>query len=278
MKIYAFHLLNDYSGSPKVLGQLLKAWAKEPNLEVTLVTCDGRDGFLSDIDGVEYQYFWYRWASNPLLRLFNLTLSQLLLFVKMFFKVRKGDVVYINTVLPFGAAFLGRLRGCRVIYHVHETTMKPAVLKWFLFGVARWAANDVIYVSHYLQKQEPFKSAKNHVLYNSVEDEFWRKAQSNFTVSERPQNVLMVCSLKDYKGVREYVKLSQDNPQFNFQLVLNASQPEINAYFKELGVPGNLRLFATQTNLHPFYQWADVLLNLSRPDTWVETFGLVFEL
>ena len=43
MKIFAFHLLNDYSGSPKVLMQLIKGWTKN-NLDVHLVTCKGRNG------------------------------------------------------------------------------------------------------------------------------------------------------------------------------------------------------------------------------------------
>jgi glycosyltransferase involved in cell wall biosynthesis len=273
MRIFAFHLLNDYSGSPKVLSQLLKGWVKN-GVEVNMVTCKGREGFLSDIEGVKYHYYKYKFSENKWIRLFNLTYSQLIVFLKFLTQVKKNDIVYVNTVLPFGAGVLGKFKGCRVIYHVHETTMKPPILKKFLFGVAKWSAKDVIFVSKYLQAQESFKKVKSHVIYNAIEDEFYEKAKINREISNHPKNVLMVCSLKDYKGVREFYELSKLNPQFEFKLVVNAIQQEIDHYFIYDVIPSNLLIFPTQTNLHPFYKWADVILNLSRPDGWVETFGL----
>ncbi len=270
-KIYTFHLLNDYSGSPKVLMQLAKGWVNE-GLDVHIVTCSGRDGFLSDIANVTYHYYWYKWAANPYIRLFNLMLSQLLMILMLLFKVNKKDIIYINTVLPFGAAFLGKLKGCRVIYHVHETSMKPPILKKFLFGTAKWAAKDAIYVSQYLSKQEEFSSSKTHILYNAIEDEFLQTANNNLDISSVAKKALMVCSLKDYKGVSEFVQLAKDNPNCNFRMVMNATQADIDGFFNNL--PYNIELYDVQTNLHPFYQWADIILNLSRPDGWVETFGL----
>ena len=273
MKIYAFHLLNDFSGSPKVLMQLAKGWTKN-GIEVHLVTSSGRTGFLSDIEGVTYHKYWYKWAANPFLRLFNLSLSQLFLICKLFFKVKRKDIIYINTVLPFGAAFLGKMKRCKVIYHVHETTMKPPILKKFLFGVAKCAANDAIYVSKFLLNQEPFKKSTNHILYNAIEDQYLEKAIKNRVPKENLKKVLMVCSLKDYKGVNEFVWLANKNEQFQFQLVLNTTREEIDAFFDKNKLSRNLEIFATQTDLHPFYKNADVILNLSRPDGWVETFGL----
>ncbi len=274
MRIFAFHLLNDYSGSPKVLMQLLKGWVQK-DMEVNMVTCTGRDGFLSDIAGVRYHYFWYRWAANPWMRLFNLVWSQILLFFHFVCIVRKEDIVYINTVLPFGAAFVGKMKGCKVIYHVHETSMKPALLKKALFGIAQWAADEVIYVSKYLAAQEPFPASKTHVLYNAIEPAFLQQAknyirQNNTTLS----NVLMVCSLKDYKGTHEFIRLAADHPEYQFRLVVNAAQSDIDTWLGGGTTSSNLHIFPTQTNLHPFYQWAHLVVNLSRPDGWIETFGL----
>lgn len=273
MRIFAFHLLNDYSGSPKVLMQLVKSWIKQ-DIDVTIVTCNGRRGFLSDLPGADYSFFWYKWAANPVLRLFNLTLSQLLLLVKLFLKVKKEDVIYINTVLPFGAAFLGKLKGCRVIYHIHETSMKPALLKKLLFGIAKWSATEVIYVSKYLQEVENISNKKNEIIYNAIEDKFLDTAKLNWNHKKHNKNVLMICSLKEYKGVFEFVKLAQKLPGFKFRLVVNASQTDISCFFKTNELPANLEIFPTQTNTHPFYAWADVILNLSLPDGWIETFGL----
>lgn len=273
MKIYAFHLLNDYSGSPKVLMQLVKGWLKN-DIEVHLVISAGREGFLSDIPGVTYHYYWYKWASNLLVRFFNLMLSQVLVFLTLMFKVKKEDLVYINTILPFGAAFLGKLKGCRILYHLHETTVRPAIFKKMVFGIAKSMSNDVIYVSKFLSEQEPFKTGNVHVLYNAIEYDFLETAKNNRQQIIDPDKVLMVCSLKEYKGVIEYVVLAEDNPHYQFRLVLNASKAEIAAFFENHNLSSNLKKYDSQTDLHPFYQWADVILNLSRPDGWVETFGL----
>ena len=273
MKIYAFHLLNDYSGSPKVLMQLAKAWTKN-NIEVHVVTSGGKQGFLTDIKGVHSRSLKYSLAENPVLRLFKLVWSQIGLVFKFFGEVSKDDIIYINTVLPFGAAFLGKLKGCRIIYHMHETSMKPPILKSFLFGIAKWAADDVIYVSRFLAGQEPFPNNTTHILYNAIEDGFLNEAIKNRKQETNYDNVLMVCSLKNYKGVNEFTNLAKTNAHFNFRLVLNASQVEIEKYFKNKQLTSNLDIYSTQSNLHPFYQWADVILNLSWPTRWVETFGL----
>lgn len=273
MRIFAFHLLNDYSGSPKVLGQLIKGWVKN-DLEVHLVTSFEQEGFLSNISEINTHSLPYRFVKNPFLRLFLLFWSQIFIVFKLYFKVKKSDTIYINTVLPFGACLLGKLKGCRVIYHLHETSIKPKILKWFLFSWIKYFADDVVYVSRFLSKQEVFKRPKIHILYNSLEERFWQKAQKNRQTNSNPKNILMVCSLKVYKGIWEFVHLAQDGPFFQFRLVLNASQQDIDAFFNEKTLPDNLELFSTQTDLHPFYQWADVLVNLSRPDGWVETFGL----
>ncbi len=273
MKIFTFHLLNDYSGSPKVLMQLINGWVKK-GLDVNVITCEGREGFLSDIPGVTYQYFWYQWAANRFQRFFNLIWSQLMLIFKLLFVVRKQDVIYINTVLPFGAALLGMIKGCRVIYHIHETSIKPILLKKFLFGMVGLAADDVIYVSKFLAEQEKFRNKNIIILHNAIENNFLETASSQQKESTNFQNVLMVCSLKAYKGVNEFVALSQLLQQYQFRLVVNADQAEIDQFFKTTLLPQNLEIFSTQTNLHPFYSWADIVLNLSRPDAWVETFGL----
>jgi glycosyltransferase involved in cell wall biosynthesis len=273
MKIFAFHLLNDYSGSPKVLSQLLKGWV-DKSYDVNVVTCKGRDGFLSDIAGVQYHYYKYNFAENKLIRLFNLALSQLIVLVNFTGKVKKHDLIYVNTVLPFGAALVGKLKGCRVIYHVHETTVKPPIFKKFLFGIAEWTANDVIYVSNFLKNEERFRKARCHVIHNAIEDVFYQKAIAERTICETPENVLMVCSLKAYKGVGEFLQLSKLNANYRFRLIVNAVQSELDVYFSDEIFPENLEILTTQTNLHPHYQWADIILNLSRPDGWIETFGL----
>jgi L-malate glycosyltransferase len=85
---------------------------------------------------------------------------------------------------------------------------------------------------------------------------------------------LMVCSLKAYKGLYEFIQLAEDHQDYSFRLVLNAGQNEIDSFFTGQHFPQNLEIYPSQKNLHPFFQWADVIVNLSLPDGWIETFGL----
>jgi L-malate glycosyltransferase len=271
-RIFAFHLLNDYSGSPKVLMQLLKTWGAY-GYSVHLYTSQNK-GFLSDINHVIYHKGWYKYSSNRWLRLFFYTLSQIWLVIKMFKTVKKTDIVYVNTILPFGAAFLGKLKGCKVIYHVHEVSIKPKILKWFLFKVIKMFADEIVFVSKYVSDNYCIKNKKTHIIYNSIENHFLNIAEKNREKKQKQNNVLMVCSLKEYKGINEFIQLASDNPKYFFQLVLNAHQTEIQQFFKNVTMPYNIEIFDVQTNLHPFYQWADIILNLSKPDSWIETFGL----
>ncbi|RFC55037.1 glycosyltransferase family 4 protein [Brumimicrobium aurantiacum] len=271
-RILAFHLLNDRSGSPKVLSQILKSWAKE-KCEVILYTSAHENGFLSNIPGIQKKTAWYQFNANPWIRLVYYSLSQFILFFRLLFVIKKTDIVYVNTVLPFGAALAGKIKGAKVIYHVHESTVNPAILKWFLFKIVALTATEIINVSQYVASAHNIKNTNNHLIYNAIDDSFLAKRKERL-INEKPENILMVCSLKAYKGVFEFINLAKDYPQFKFRLVLNARQTEIDAFFEGHIIPQNISLYSTQKNLHPFYQWADLIVNLSRPDGWIETFGL----
>lgn len=271
MRIIAVHLLNNYSGSPKVLMQLLKGWTKN-NIETHLYTCGGT-GFLTDISGVINHFYWYRFAKNPIIRLFCLGISQLFLSIKLVFLLTKKDVLYINTVLPFGAGIIGKIIGCKVIYHLHETGMKPKILNTFLFGVVQYCATDVVYVSNFLAKQENLKINKS-ILYNVIENDFRKKAEIHLNEKKEAKLILMISSMKVYKGINQFVKLARINPKYHFKLVLNATSIEIADHFKKEILPTNLVICPTQKEVHQLYQEASIVLNLTMTKLCTETFGL----
>ncbi len=270
-KIFAFHLLNDYSGSPKVLGQLLKGWADD--YSVQLYTSDSTPGFLSGIEGISYHSNSYRFHPFIPLRLLVLLFSQLFTLFSLLFKVKKEDVVYVNTILPFGAAIAGKIKGARVIYHIHETSINPKVFKQFLLFWVKVCATEVIYVSNFLANEEPLDKPR-HILWNAIEDDFRKKAEAHRRTGVESSNVLMLASLKKYKGVDEYVAIAAACPELDFDLVANASEQDIAAYFGQQKLPVNLTIYPAQRDVHPFYQRAKVVMNLSRPEEWKETFGL----
>lgn len=267
-KIIFVHLFNDRSGSPKVLAQVVTA-LHNAGLKGELLTSNHEDGFLTDVPIVRRTLF-YRRSSNKLLTLFWYALGQLLLFGQCLRYWRQDVEFYINTMMPAGAALAAWLMGKRVIYHVHETSIKPDIFKKCLRAVIQLTASKVVFVSGFLRDSEAFINKPQALLYNSIElPELPVVHKNNF-------NVLMVCSLKAYKGVQEFVQLATrlaDQPDMNFTLVLNADQQEINAYFAT-SLPLNLQIVPRQQSLTSFYQAASVLLNLSRPHECIETFGL----
>lgn len=275
-QIVFVHLLNDYSGSPLVLSQVMNNVDDAAYEKILFTSRNGTDGFLSGLPNVKTNYFWYRWQANPWLRLFTFMLSQAILFFKLLAFWRKDVIIYVNTLLPFGAGLAGKLMGKKVIYHVHETSMKPALLKRFLRLVANHTATSVIHVSKYLAQHEHFSKPENSVIYNTLSPSFIEQAVHYKTTATTPAvfTVLMLCSLKDYKGVDEFSSLAHRLPAVNFELVLNTSRQEADAWFAKQLVPANLVIHPVQKNVHPFYQRASLLLNLSHPDKWIETFGM----
>lgn len=275
MKVVFAHLLNDYSGSPLVLSSVIKGVRKE-GYEVDLFTSGNNEGFLSNLD-INYYHFPYRFFVNKYVRLVVFMSSQMILFLKMLWQYRnqKDVVFYVNTLLPFGAGLAGKILGNRVVYHIHEISMKPPSFKRLLKTFADKTASTAIYVSNDLMRQEALPNVEGTVVYNGISNDFIAKAKNGKTPKSNDDfNILMLCSLKDYKGVPEFVELAKRLPQYKFELVINATNAEIKDYFGTIPSYKNLIIFPVQSNVHPFYQRADLVLNLSHPETWIETFGM----
>ncbi len=272
-KIVCTHLYNDFSGSPLVLSTVIKGFL-EKGYEVDVLTSTQQEGFLSNLNVRSFDNR-YAFVEQKWIRVFLFFWTQFYCFLKMF-QYRKQDVaVYVNTLLPFGVALAAKLMNKKVIYHIHETSVKPAFLKAFLKWVASKTASQIIYVSDYLQQQEPIENVPSTVVHNALSDDFIKTAQSYKKEKNKEAfTVLMLCSLKAYKGVDEFIKIAKLLPQLNFDLVLNAEEMAIDSYFNNQSLPENLTIFPKQSNVHPFYQKADVVVNLSHPEQWVETFGM----
>jgi glycosyltransferase involved in cell wall biosynthesis len=274
-QIVFVHLLNDYSGSPLVLSQIIQSLPDREYKKWLYTSDSSREGFLSGLDGVRTVHFRYRWKANGWLRLLSYTFSQVLLFFQLLRFCRKDVLIYVNTLLPFGAALAGRLMGKKIIYHLHETSMKPPPLKAFLRFVANHTADSVIYVSHYLANAEKMSGRRPVIIHNCLPPAFNTKAAPHRpSTSGKPHCVLMLCSMKEYKGIGEFLTLARMLPSLAFELVLNATAEETQAWMGRQEAPVNLTVYSAQSDTHPFYQRATIVINLSHPDKWIETFGM----
>ncbi len=270
-KIVCVHLFNDFSGSPLVLANAIKGF-REDNITVDLHTSGSGEGFLSNLD-VNYHFFNYHFYQNKILRSIALLWSQLILIFKLLRYRNQDVIIYANTLLPFGAAIAARMMGKKLIYHIHETSVKPAFLKAFLKFIASKTASLSVFVSKFVKEEEEMDNVPSVVVYNSLDSKFVHTAQAQ-SIKKEAFTILMLCSLKDYKGVKEFVSLSKQLPSHNFELVLNAKQEDIDDYFSNSELSHNLKLFPRQSNVHPFYKRASLVLNLSHPEEWMETFGM----
>ena len=276
-QIHCAHLLNDYSGSPRILGQTISALQERGNSCSLYVGCSG-PGVLDALNVPVYKYA-YRRFGNRWLTLLAYLWSQVALFFVLVRRLSPGAVILVNTMMPFGAALAGKVRGATVVYHLHETSIKPAVLKKFLRGVIGRCAKKVVYVSKYLQQNDEIEGVSAITVYNGLAEPFQRQAACTvYQHLHRGQfEVLMLTSLKAYKGVNEFLGLASalvDQPHISFALVLSASQAELDDYFRDLTIPENLVLHPATSDVVRFYSSASLVVNLSRVDSCVETFGL----
>src|SRR3954452_19838771 len=164
--VVCVHLLNDFSGSPRVLADAIAA-LRRAGAEVDLFTSD-TDGCLSNTDARTTR-FRYRRSKRKWLTLVRFAIAQADLTWLLVRRYRGTRVViYVNTLLPFGGAVAGKLIGARVVYHVHETSLRPRWLKAFLSFVARTCATRHVFVSKFVLDAEGFASGDNWCVYNAV--------------------------------------------------------------------------------------------------------------
>jgi len=274
------HLLNDRSGSPKVLASVISTLIAAGESAQLFIGSQG-SGCLDEVKITTTRY-WYKRSSRRLITLFTFFFSQLCLFLRL---LRSRDlptdaVIYINTLLPFGAALFGAITRRPVLYHLHEVSITPAPLRWFLVAIARLTAKQLIYVSDFHRKCLPIKQIPSCILYNTLDSEFAQQALNALPYQPRRAGsfrILMLASLRDYKGVPELLALAQQllpYPDVTLHLVANDDALAIERYFADKTLPTNLTVYPRTNNPAQHYAQASLVLNLSRPDQWQETFGL----
>jgi glycosyltransferase involved in cell wall biosynthesis len=272
------HLLNDNSGSPRILKQSIERLKVDEPVRL-YVGSQGR-GVLESC-GTEIYRYWYRHTNYKIFTLFTFIFSQVALFYKLIWDptITKDAVIYVNTLLPFGAAIYGKLTGRKVIYHVHEISIAPAPLKTLLTTISRMTSSLNLYVSEAHMQALPIAGVPARMVYNSLEESFIESASStSYTPRHEGYfNVLLLASLRDYKGIPEYLKLAVDalnQDDIRFLLIANDDQEAIERYFAGKVIPSNLLVYPRTTDTKKFYRQSNLVLNLSRVDQWQETFGL----
>ena len=271
------HLLNDRSGSPTVLRSTLDALdAREQGL---LFVGSQGCGVLEDAE-VPTRRYWYRRSRYRLITLFTFFVSQMALYraLSRSTDIPADAVVFVNTLLPFAAMLWGRRTGRRVIVHVHEVSISPGHLRRFLTSCAGRSADMLLYVSNDHRARLPIEGPHALIVPNPVGAALVARAEGHAPRHDRQQfRILMLASLRGYKGVNEFLALAeglQDRTDVSFDLVLNAEADDVAAFARRHRDVANVRIHPRTDEPGIYYRSADLVLNLSRVDQWIETFGL----
>jgi len=267
-KIVFIHLYNDFSGAPKVLSDVIKI-IKKKRIKYDILTSKNYFGFLSQFKNIKNVF--YKRSNNKFFTLFFYLYTQVLLFLICIKYKNQNVLFYINTMQPCGGALAGKLIDKKVIYHIHETSFYSELYKFMLKKIINLTASTVIYVSTYLKFKEKFK------IRNVVIDNFVKNQKKNKNIYKKKFNILMICSLKQYKGVYEFFKIAKELENYkkiDFNLVLNADNKEISKFFGDFKITNNVKIYSKQKNTKKFYKYAKIVLNLSDEKKWIETSGL----
>ena len=275
--LFYVHLFNDFSGSPRVFKDAIDSNINESGK--TYVVTSSHNGFLDGVSATRINCFYAR-SSNRYMQLFYFALSQILLFGQLAYFLLKGRVngrkstVVINTMLPFGAGIAAKLFANKIVYYVHETYIKPDVLKRFLRFFIEHCATHVIFVSKYLQQTEPFKKPVAAVIYNGLRADFPVVNQVNAREKFTGKQLFFAGSLKAYKGIDQLLQLALHLPSFEVIAAINCEEVELEQYKKSHTIPENMSFHIRPANIKSYFERSFLVLNLSLPDGWVETFGL----
>jgi glycosyltransferase involved in cell wall biosynthesis len=271
------HLLNDNSGSPLILREVIRILSNDNN-SILFIGSEGK-GFLEDC-GIPIKKYWYRRSRFKLITFFTYILSQFFLYRSLSLaQLPIGTIVYVNTLLPFGAAIWAYRKKYKIIYHIHEISISPNIFKIFLVSVVEKTANKVFFVSNDHSRRLQIEGVQLKVIPNPVLPNIAKVGFLDNYVPRRSGyfNILMIASPRGFKGVPEFFNLAkyfEYRRDIFFTLVLNADIAEVNNYIKKFSLSDNIDIYPRSYDPNIYYAKADVLLNLSRVDQWIETFGL----
>jgi glycosyltransferase involved in cell wall biosynthesis len=269
-KIICFHLYNDYSGSPAVLSLVITGLLRKYTID--LYTSKG--GVLSSISdkNLKHYYNFYTFTNNKTITFLSYLIIQIYWFFICFKYLFSKNIFYINTILPAGPAIFAFLMRKKLIYHCHENPDAKGLLYKILAFVMKKIANRIICVSN--DQLRKLNTKKGIVVYNAVPDSFAKQANTFYPEYSLHPKILMISSLKKYKGIYEFIDLADNFTNYSFELVLNADEQEVDLLRKNYNSLRNLKIHSRQKNIIPFYKDTNLLLNLSIPELFVETFGM----
>ena len=273
MKTLFFHPRNDYTGSTRVLADIIATEYRDNKIHV-VTDRNSNQGFLSELPNVKIIGTWIPTYNKKYIKFISffcwiLHSSFIALFVGV-----KYDEFYINTTKPFYAAIVGWLLRKKIIYHVHEIfALNSTTTKIYRYVFDRVPSHR-IYVSEYTKSQyEDNPKCTWEIKYNKLNDSFISKVRITPIEERQRKNILMIASLIKIKGVFMFADVAKAMSNYQFSLILSTNKERITECFGN-DIPSNLLLYSAQSDIHPFLEKTDLIMNLSVPGLCTESFGM----
>lgn len=262
---------NNYSGSCRVLLNVIQDEYSEKEYKVVTM---GEEGFLSQLPHGSLVYLTYPTFFGKILH----GPSYLLYCVKLFFVCLfygfSYREFYVNTIMPFAAVLAGRVIGCKITYHVHEKFINPDAKQRLAEKIFPRVKANRIYVSNYLKEAYKDKRETSRVEYNRLSRDFLASVKMR-PFSERKRNTMVLVSAlpSKQKGVDLYYQLAKSCPEYIFYLITELPEEKVYAFLNAPELP-NLIVKKGGREVGKYYQLSDLLINMSNPFFFRETFGM----
>ncbi|MGK6322998.1 glycosyltransferase family 4 protein [Sphingomonas sp. DT-51] len=267
------HLLNDYSGSPRIMNEKISCYAALG--EECLVITNADRGFIKTADH-RHHLISYEKSTHRVVWLARLLLWHVKVFLLLLRRVRRGDVLHASTMLTAPHLVAARLKGARTVAHIMETRVSPRLHRWLMTRLIAAAADRIVYLSRYVEQVLAPRLGRvpAQITYPCVDPALVAAAEVAPPRREDAFHVGLICSLVWYKGFAEFVALARRFPGLAFVLVLNGDADVFETMVPRDRRPPNLTVHFNLSPVTPVLRKLDLLLSLTNREGWVETFGL----
>lgn len=277
-KTYYIHHLNDYSGSPSILYNRIRNTTNKSTILVT----NHDTGFLSKFQGA-IVCFPYVKHENLALRMISLSFWYVFVFVYLLISLRKGDKLYVNTLVSSPLLLAGIIRN-NIDMSIAVNEVKYSIPFWSFFGLSLARKRQVKkeYLSNYVKDFWNFEGPAA-VSYPLLRTEFYKMAEKipkhDLNLDPTSLNIYTVSSQAAGKGFDLFIQIAEKAISLDlghkFTMYLSGSSESFYKRFDKDMLPSNLHIWFNITDITIFWRH-EIFLGLTDPTIWVETFGLAF--
>lgn len=279
MRHIFIHLLNDYSGSPRILNDRISVYSSN-NKKIHIITND-KDGFI-ELHGKSSALFNYKKSNNIFLKLIRYWIWMIRVSIYLLFYIKENDVVHGNTMLTAPLFMAAKLKKAATISHVMETKIRPNYFKIFLRYFIKNHADQVIFISKFLLDVEGFHNKNTSVVYPKISNEL---ISSDMCGKEKLLenngkyfNVTMICSLSWSKGIQNFINLAmianENKEKIKFILVISSTEKEISRFLLGIHIPSNIEIRSKTNEISKILEISNLIISLTLREQWIETFAL----